>query len=283
MTLKYLLKKPKTLFISIFTILLITSNSFSQSQDYGSISYNKAINISGKQRMLSQKMSKAFLLISKGIDSEEIKKELNSSKFIFEKQLDILSKNAPSSAIKLSIKDVKKSWVKFKGVISSPPNYMNSEEVMKLNTSLLSKSHELVLSIETSSKYNNQFFKNKNQDLANTINVSGKQRMLSQRLCLYYTASLMFPDQKNEHKNVMNKIFDEFDSVIGDLLINSYNTTEIEEELGNVMATWEKFQANKKGFLNGTFSLEDVFNTTNSLTKSFNKITGVYEIISKSL
>ncbi len=283
MTLKYLLKKQKTPFTLIFITLLVITSSFSQSQDYGAISYNKAINISGKQRMLSQKMSKAFLLISKGVDNEEIKKELNSSKFIFEKQLDILSKNAPNSAIKLSIKEVKKIWLKFKEVISSPPNYINSEEVMKLNTKLLSKCHELVLGIETSSKYNNQFFKNKNQDLANTINVSGKQRMLSQRLCLYYTASLMFPDQKNEYESVMNKIFDEFDSVIGDLLINSYNTTEIEEELGNIMGTWEKFQTNKRGFLNGTFSLEDVFNTTNTLTKSFNKITGVYEIISKSL
>ncbi|KZS41723.1 hypothetical protein AWE51_20215 [Aquimarina aggregata] len=272
--------KITSIFVTI--ILLYSSHGYSQNQNYGSISYNKAINVSGKQRMLSQKISKAYLLIAKGIDNSEIKKELNSSKFIFEKQLDILEKNAPNSAIKLSIKDIRRSWNDFKAAIDSPPNFMNSAKVLELNTPLLRKCHELVLSIETSSKYNNQFFKKTNQDLASTINVSGKQRMLSQRLCLYYTALSMFPDKKAQYKGIIVKIFSEFDNVIGDLLINSYNTTEIEEELGNVMSQWEKFQINRKDFVNGAFSLEDVFYTTNSLTKSFNKITGIYEIISKS-
>ncbi len=268
--------------LTLFTITLLYSNTYSQSQTYGSISYNKAVNISGKQRMLSQKMSKAYLLMAKGINNEEIKKELNSSKFIFEKQLDILTKNASSTAVKLSIKNVKKHWSKFKGLISTTPSFTSSMEIMELNTQLLSACHELVLSIETSSKYNNQFFKSENQDLVSIINISGKQRMLSQRLCLYYTATTMFPNNKLEYKRVLNQVFEEFDSVIGDLLISSYNTTEIEEELGSVMSTWEKFQSNKRGFNNGEFALEEVFYTTNNLTKSFNKITGIYELIAKS-
>ncbi len=276
--------RTKITFIIIILTLLCKVEVYCQTPNYGSISYNKAINISGKQRMLSQKMSKAYLLIALGIDNQEIKKELNSSKFIFEKQLDILTKNAPNSAIKLSIKDVKKYWTEFKKTINTPSDFRNSANIMSLNTKLLSTCHELVLSIEVSSNYSNQFFKKKNQDLANTINISGKQRMLSQRLCLYYTASSMFPNKKSEYKEVMKKAYNEFDTTIGNLLINSYNTTEIEEELGNMMALWEKFRTNKKDFINGTFfTLQDVFNTTNSLTKSFNKITGNYEIIAKNL
>ncbi len=274
--------KTKITFILFVFAVLYNTKTYSQSQSYGVISYNKAVNISGKQRMLSQKMSKAYLLMSKGINNSEIKKELNSSKFIFEKHLDILTKNASSSAVKLSIKNVKKLWSKFKGVISTTPSFTNSIEVMTLNTQLLNACHELVLSIETSSKYNNQFFKSENQDLVSIINTSGKQRMLSQRLCLYYTASTMFPNQRIEYKRVLNQVFEEFDGVIGNLLISSYNTTEIEEELGNVMSIWEKFQSNRRGFNNGDFSLEEVFLITNRLTKSFNKITGIYEVIAKS-
>ncbi len=274
--------KTKITSILIVLTFLHSIKIYSQSENYGSIGYNKAVNISGKQRMLSQKMSKAYLLISKGVENEDIRKELNTSKFIFEKQLDILTQNASSSAVNLSIKDVEKLWKKFKTIISSPPGFTGSEKVMKLNTKLLSACHELVLSIKVSSEYNNQFFKKKNQDLVNTINISGKQRMLSQRLCLYYTATTMFPGKKAEYKVIMDGIFKEFDSVIGDLLINSYNTTEIEEELGYAMSLWEIFQSNKKGFTNGEFSLEDVFNTTNELTKSFNKITGSYELIAKN-
>ncbi len=274
--------KTKIIFILFAFTLLCTTKTYSQSQTYGAISYNKAVNISGKQRMLSQKMAKAYLLMAKGINNTEIKKELNSSKFIFEKHLDILTKNASSSAVKLSVKNVKKLWDKFKEMITSNPSFTNSMRVMDSNTELLNACHDLVLSIETSSKYNNQFFKTEKQDLVKTINISGKQRMLSQRLCLYYTASIMFPDKKSVYKKTLNETFDEFDNVIGELLINTYNTTEIEEELGTIMSMWEKFQTNKRGFNNGDFGLEEVFFTTNNLTKSFNKITGIYEVIAKS-
>ncbi len=271
------MKIKAPLIFVIFTIILSAPNAISQSQNYGSISYGKAVNISGKQRMLSQKMSKAYLLLTKGINNNEIKKELNSSKFIFEKQLEILTKNASTSNVKLSIKNVQKIWSEFKTIISSQPNFANSGDVMRLNTTLLKACHELVLSIEQSSNYNNQFFKDKNQDLVKIINTSGKQRMLSQRLCLYYTAVTMFPNEKTEYKKVLNQVFDEFDSVIGNLLISNHNTTELEEELGSVMSIWEKFQTNKRGFTNGDFPLEEVFTTTNQLTRSFNKITGIYE------
>ncbi len=275
--------KTKITIIFISLMLLNTFKIHSQSANYGAISFNKAVNISGKQRMLSQKMSKAYLLITKGINSPEIKKELNSSKFIFEKQLDILSKNASSSAVKLSIKKVRKLWSGFKKIIESPPSFMNSQNITKLNSDLLSACHELVLSIEVSSNYSNQFFKNKNQDLVSIINTSGKQRMLSQRLCLYYTASSMFPNEKIEFKRILTMVFEEFDGVIGDLLISSYNTTESEEELGSVMSLWEKFQSNKRGFINGRdFSLEEVYTITNELTKSFNRITSIYEVIAKN-
>ncbi|WP_025739665.1 type IV pili methyl-accepting chemotaxis transducer N-terminal domain-containing protein [Aquimarina pacifica] len=273
--------KTKITIILLLASLLVTSKSISQSK-YGSITYNKAINISGKQRMLSQKMSKAYLLLSKGVNNDEIKRELSSSKFIFEKQLEILTENASSTAVKLSIKGVKKLWNQFKPLIESTPNYINSKDIIRLNTTLLKACHELVLSIEVSSNYNNQFFKNKNQDLVNIINISGKQRMLSQRLCLYYTANTMFPNNSTEYKKIMTDVINEFDSVIGNLLISSYNSTEIEEELGSVMSLWEKLNTNKRGVMNGTFSIEEVFGITNNLTKSFNKITGQYETIANN-
>ncbi|MBQ4821080.1 type IV pili methyl-accepting chemotaxis transducer N-terminal domain-containing protein [Aquimarina sp. MMG016] len=273
----------KLKFLSILTVFILISitNLSGQSQNYGAISYSKAINVSGKQRMLSQKMSKAFLLISNRINNSEIQKELNSSKFVFKKQLEILSKNATSTTIKLSIKNVQKLWIQFKSIISSTPNLENSYRIMKLNTKLLAACDDLVTSIEQSSNYNNRFFKNENQDLISTINVSGKQRMLAQRMCLYYIANTLFQNENSEYGKILSIVYDEFDTAIGNLLISSYNTTDIEEELGNIMSIWEKFQSDRRGFMNGKFPLEEVFKITNTLTKSFNKITGIYEGISK--
>jgi len=270
------MKKKITFFITSF-LLINSPNIFSQTKNYGAITFEKAINIAGKQRMLSQKMSKAYLLVAKGINDDGIKKELNSSKFIFEKQIQILTKNASSSAVKLSLKKVTKLWDAFKVVITSPSNAQNSFRIINLNTELLNACNEVVVSIESNANYNNQFFQNKNKELVRTINKSGKQRMLSQRLCLYYTASSMFVRDNEEYKKTIERVFTEFDNTIGDLLISSYNSTEIEEELGSIMSIWEKFQTNKTGLLNGDFELQEIFTTTNDLTKSFNKVTGLYE------
>ncbi|NMH86975.1 type IV pili methyl-accepting chemotaxis transducer N-terminal domain-containing protein [Flavivirga algicola] len=272
--------KIKTTLVTV--MLLITYAVTAQTQNFGSINYNKAINISGKQRMLSQKMSKAYLLMSKGVNNEKIKKELNSSKFIFERQLDILNQNAKNSSTKLFLKKVYRLWSEFRGIIDETASIKNSQQIMALNTELLNACHQVVQSIEMSSNYNNQFFKNNDQELIKTINISGKQRMLSQRLCLYFTAIKIFPKNKMEYQVVLDKVFDEFSDVISYLLISTYNTTEIEEEIGVVMATWEQYQANKRKFLEADFELTDVYSVTNDLTKSFNKITGLYELVAES-
>jgi len=288
------MKKQKIqILLTIFIMLYSVTNVIGQSKNYGAISYGKAVNISGKQRMLSQKMSKSYLMLSqkmsksylllaKGINEQSIQRELNSSKFIFEKQLQILVKNASSASVKLSLKKVNSLWAEFKPIITSTPDIQNSKRVMDLNTNLLKACNTVVVNIENSFNYNNQFFQNKNKELVSTINKSGKQRMLSQRLCLYYTASSMFVRESADYKKILNSVYTEFDNAIGDLLISSYNSTEIEEELGSIMGLWEKFQTNKNGLINGKFPLQEMFATTNQLTKSFNKITGLYEGISNN-
>lgn len=262
--------------------LLILNKITAQTQNFGSINYNKAVNVAGKQRMLSQKMSKAYLLMSNGVNNDKIKKELSSSKFIFEKQLDILNKNAERSSTKLFIKKVYDIWDDFKVIINKKASLNNSLRIIELNTKLLSACHQVVQAIENNSNYGNKFFENNDQKLVETINISGKQRMLSQRLCLYFTAIKIFPKNKADYQVILDEAFDEFSDVIGYLLINTYNTTETEEELGVVMAQWEKYQANKRKFLDAEFNLIEVYNTTNDLTKSFNKITGLYEIVSEN-
>jgi hypothetical protein len=98
-------------------------------------------------------------------------------------------------------------------------------------------------------------------------------------MCLYFTAIKSFPENKSEYKDVLKVVFDEFSDVIGDLLISTFNTTEIEEEIGVIMALWEQYQSRKSKFVDGDFELINVYNVTNDLTKSFNKITGLYELV----
>ena len=281
LTTKY---KPKTKtmktvlkpLVILALIVSISSNTYAQSGKYGTMEYAKAINVSGKQRMLSQKIAKDFVLMAKGISSMKIEKEFKSSKFIFERQLQILEKNGRTTTEKFSLKKIRKLWNEFKAIAETTPSYGSAQKIMDLNTPLLKACHQLVGYIAENSKDTNQFGSSDNNELMDIINLSGKQRMLAQRYCLYNAASKMFPKDKDRYEVVLNQVYCEFDNAIGTLLINNYNTTGIEEEMGIVMAEWEKIQEFRT-----SLALKDVFVSTNFLTTRFNLITGMYEGVSK--
>lgn len=238
--------------------------------------------MAGKQRMLSQKLAKSYLLLTKGINGNEITKELNSSKFIFEKQLQILKENAEAPNLKTSITEIEEIWNQFKNIIVKPTNIDNSKEIIALNSSLLKRCDNLVTKIEGNSKNYNQSSNNNNHQLVEIINIAGKQRMLSQRICLYYTALKLFPDKKSEYQAVLTESFEEFDAVIEKLLLNKNTNLQSQEELQVAQALWEPFKPNKKDILEGNYPLEEIFKTTNDLTATFNKITGIYEIVANN-
>lgn len=277
--------KTTTTTLIMVVLLLTFGKTTSQTQNFGSITFNKAINISGKQRMLSQKISKSYLLMHKGVYNALIEKELNDNKLVFETQLNLLKKNASSSSTKLLLRQVENIWTEFKGITNianQPVNSKNALRVMEVNTKLLNACHQVVLSIKKSSKYNNQYFGNTDQRLLKTINTSGKQRMLSQRLSLYYTAINLFPENKEKYEAVLKTVYDEFSNVVGFLLINSYNTPKSDQEMRNVMTVWQKYQSNKQAFFDGDFKVLDVYNDTNALTENFDIITTEYEKASKT-
>lgn len=274
--------KSKKAFNLLLCASFCASTLFSQSEYYGDIDYSKAINMAGKQRMLSQKLAKSYLLLTKGINGNEITKELNSSKFIFEKQLQILKENAEAPNLKTSITEIEEIWNQFKNIIVKPTNIDNSKEIIALNSSLLKRCDNLVTKIEGNSKNYNQSSNNNNHQLVEIINIAGKQRMLSQRICLYYTALKLFPDKKSEYQAVLTESFEEFDAVIEKLLLNKNTNLQSQEELQVAQALWEPFKPNKKDILEGNYPLEEIFKTTNDLTATFNKITGIYEIVANN-
>ena len=86
-----------------------------------------AINIAGRQRMLTQKMSKEFLLIAQGSFADQNTASLYETTLLFERSLDRLihgdpSLNlppAPTPDIKAQLENVQSLWVAFKAHIES--------------------------------------------------------------------------------------------------------------------------------------------------------------------
>ncbi len=271
----------KKLLFLIPSLVLLYSTAFSN------VSQNQLVNIAGKQRMLSQKIAKVYLLNAYGANMSSLKSELSISKILFERNLETLTNNANilfSKDVKKAVIKERNKWIAFKAVIEQPLSESQAQRVLVMSDELLKICHDLVLKIKSESTSNSNL--KTNIDLLNIIDKSGKQRMLSQRLCLYFTAKKI--DLKNGNKNyktqnILYNIYNELDESLVDLLNSEVNSIEVEEAIGNTMLTFENIRGQKKDFLEGNASLNVVYSTTNKLTKDYDKLTSKYSQLKSEL
>jgi hypothetical protein len=161
----------------------ITQSAFSEVSEQMAVQ----VNLSGKQRMLTQKMTKEVLLISLDINIGENKKNLESSIQLFEKILLGLQKGDESLKLKKTgdtetltqLDKVDELWKDFKSHLNSFKNDSKNNQLLKAitagNLSLLSEMNKAV-SLYTANSGSDL------SDLATVVNLSGKQRMLIQKM-----------------------------------------------------------------------------------------------------
>ncbi len=113
----------------------------------------KKINVAGKQRMLTQKMTKELLLIANGIDVEANKENLKKTAALFGKTLDDLIANCKKPEIKAQFETAKKVWGEYAPIVNSADT---SDAALKkaeaLNMTLLKESNKAVKMLEKAIK-----------------------------------------------------------------------------------------------------------------------------------
>jgi len=214
----------------------------------------KSIDLSGKQRMLTQKMSKEAMLIKIGIDIDNSVKKLKASSALFDKtlkglmhgdkELGLVATN--NKDIQSKLKEVQKLWDPFYTKIKDIYSFNNItdttfEYIEKNNLKLLKTMNEAVgmyakLGSSGSSKLK----------MANDINLAGKQRMLTQKIgkdLLFYQSGL---NAKKAFKSLKNSIalFDK--TIIGlkkgdkELSLNGTNLPKILKQLDVANSKWKE-------------------------------------------
>jgi len=112
------------------------------------------INLAGKQRMLTQKMSKEALFVAKGIDVDANKENLKKTAALFDKTLkglvngdeELKLPKTEDKAILAQLQTVSELWTPFKAnidkVIDGKADKATLEAIAKENIPLLPKKHE---------------------------------------------------------------------------------------------------------------------------------------------
>lgn len=247
----------KTLFgVFCISFFLLVSSSLKAEPETGQGGI--IINLAGKQRMLTQKMVKEVLLIFAGIDIEGNRKYLGQTVGLFVKTLDGLRNGndslglplAGSPSIKSQIDLVKSDFDEiefiFRRIIKGEtPSSDAIAELAEKNTAILEDMNTVVEMYEQELR---EVIVKEKAFLGVEINLSGKQRMLSQKMAkealLIYIG---FDRRKN--KRLLRETCTLFDKSLnglkyGDGELSLPGTTEknIAQQLDFVMGVWEKLK-----------------------------------------
>ena len=213
------------------------------------------INIAGKQRMLTQKMSKEIFYI-KHKQSADFR-EINSAVDLFENNLnDLMNGNSAKGIyvpqnikIKTKLEEVSSLWIPFKKevkkIIKDVTFIKNDLETLTTRTTSLLVESDKIVKVMVKNSMCREF-----------IDLSGRQRMLSQRMGLFVERYLRTDNEEDylqfvKAKNLYNETINMF--------INDKAVQDLPEVYERVEKTYKYWKAHEK-FIMSILQVENSIN-----------------------
>ncbi|RUM66073.1 MAG: hypothetical protein DSZ05_04935 [Sulfurospirillum sp.] len=257
-------------------------------------SENHVVNLAGKQRMLTQKMTKLALLVTLGIDKEANKKRLQQAAALYAKTLEGFAKGdsalgleaAKSPEVVAYLKEVNAAWKPFsqniqKIIGSGGKDTKALGYVVRHNEALLKKSHHLVQLFKKSG--GKKSFMEKAR--LNIVDIAGRQRMLTQKMTKEKLLILAKVSPKQNDKK-LHETIGQFDSALKMLVagdashrIPKPSNAKMIAQLRRVSGLWEKLKPIYLQKKTGKKALSAIVQGNPVLLKEMNKAVHISEVV----
>jgi len=289
----------RALSILLFSFIYLLQMNNAYAAGPTSAEYGTVLNLSGKQRMLTQKMSKEIMLIALNENVNKNIINLTNTSSLFDKTLKGLRDGSeelhlPATSTKRILRQlnkIEKIWNKFyptvKSIITS--GSVSAEQVAliaKQNLPLLKQMNKAVGLYEKDAKKGGL---KGDPGLAATINLSGKQRMLTQKMSKEFLLVAYNHDFENNQLGLL-ETYTLFERTLkglkdGDDSLGLPPTTapHIVKQLSVVNKLWVEFKpivesaANYKTKNISKSQVTLLANKNLPLLKEMNKAVGLYE------
>ena len=224
---------------------------------------SQAVDVAGKQRMYTQRMLKDYAMI--GLQNKFGNPQADLKKIVsdFENHLDSLIAFNKDPKTAQSLEKVKKMWEPIKKALNEAPSKEKAGKMQEDLEALLKQSNEAV----------GLFAKQTGKESGEIINISGRQRMLSQRMASLYMLKVWGVDDP-QFKEKMDKSMKLFKESLEKLKQSKMNTPEITALLQKAERSFTFFEIMNKS--KSKFIPALIYKKSNDILKDMNTATGLY-------
>jgi len=222
-----------------------------------------AVDVAGKQRMFTQRMLKDYAMVGLennfGNPGEDLKKVMES----FDNHLQSLRQFNKDKATEESLAKVRVLWDPIQSLLKEVPTKEKAGKMQEDLEALLKQSNEAV----------GLFAKQTGKTSGKIINISGRQRMLSQRMASLYMLKVWGIDDP-QFKTKMTKAMDLYKTSLEELKKSKMTTPEIMVLLNKSGKAFKFFEIMNKSSTKFIPTL--IYKKSNEMLKDMNTATGLY-------
>ena len=198
----------------------------------------EAVNQAGLQRMLGQRILKNYGLISLGVKVGDSQKDLTDTLKQYATILNDLQSFPGAVEAQEALGNVSSAWETVKGIAAASPQQDKVLELYEAAEELLQANEDLTAYL----------VENSGAKAVAIVGISGRQRMLSQRIAALYNLKALGVDEDYYAENLENSTF-EFMLALEELKGSDVNNRAVNSSLKKVQTQFKMldFSVNKKG------------------------------------